>query len=155
MIREAIATLSRNSGDEPVFKCTGRLIVKNFGSCVPNIVSVQQGIFADIPRTNFNWIDSRFFGASLTTWRVSLGSLGELTDDNKGINFEHELAGAVNLAASNPEISVQNFRSKPWIVGQSGSSGKFYGTGLVERGKHIFLRPVDRLRRRIDSEFSG
>jgi hypothetical protein len=158
LIRDVVDALGSESDGEFLFKCTGRLFVKNFRQCMsrmPSNDSNSRVVFADIPRSKFEWIDSRFFGASLAVWRQEFRDLGSLSNDSAGINFENELAHAINLAAAGGPITVKTMSEKPWIVGQSGTTGERYAVGVPSLLKRHLLRPADQLRRRLDDIYTG
>ncbi|TFC41086.1 MULTISPECIES: hypothetical protein [Cryobacterium] len=155
MLNAAIQSLGSGNELEMVFKCTGRLFVRNFDRCVSQAPVQQRTLIADIPRKNFSWIDSRFFGASLGVWKSELRDVGVSSNDREGINYEHELATSVNNSAASDNVAVQNFREKPWVVGQSGTTGHLYGTSFVETSRRTMTRPLDRLRRHFQAEFKG
>jgi len=155
MVDQAVASLKNEADDELLFKCTGRLFVKNFQRTLGRTDVLNRQVYADIPRSMFDWLDSRYFGASMSIWRNELRGVGSTSDDSRGVNFEHELARVINQASAAPDIRVRNFREKPWIVGQSGTTGTMYGDGRLISLKLGLRRPLDRLRRRIDSEYVG
>ena len=155
MLNAAIQSLVSVDELEMVFKCTGRLFVKNFDRCVTHAPTRQRTLIADIPRKDFSWIDSRFFGASLGVWKSELREVGVTSNDREGINYEHELATSVNDSAASLNVAVENFREKPWIVGQSGTTGHLYGTSFIETSRRKIIRPLDRLRRHLQADFTG
>ncbi len=154
IIAAGIDVLASRPGSEVVYKCTGRLWVKNFPSCLPGRLQSHRLLIADIPRGPFDWVDSRLVGASLELWRSSLRGLGSDSDDRVGINFEHRLATVMRRLAVEGTGVVANFAEKPWFIGQSGTTGAQYGAGVSEWTRHVLLRPLDRLRRRRDAVLS-
>lgn len=146
LLASTIAVIDADD-QEMVFKCTGRLWVRNFPRCVDTRVRTPQGLVVDVPRGTFDWVDSRFFGATLAVWREHLVGLGDESDDRVGVNFEHMLAEALDAVAGQPGNEVRNFREKPWISGQSGTSGAMYGRGPQSWVRHVLLLPFDVLRR--------
>jgi hypothetical protein len=155
MVDEAIASLGVETENQLLFKCTGRLFVKNFASTIDLARGTGRSIWADVPRSKFDWIDSRYFGATLSVWRDEFQGVGSASDDSQGLNYEHDLATVINSAAASSSVRVLTFREKPHFEGQSGTTGQSYTDGRNAGLKRRVLRPLDRVRRRIDREFRG
>lgn len=140
---------------EYVFKCTGRLFVRNFLQSLPPLPIGGPRVIADIPRGSFAWVDSRFFGGNALAWREQLVKIGRDSDDLIGVNYEHGLASAALRFATESPGSVQTFAEKPWIVGTSGTTGHRYGRGVKSTLRHTLAMPLDRIRRRVERELRG
>jgi len=138
------------SEDEILLKCTGRLFIRNFKRILPKRKPRFPFLIADLPRGNWEWIDSRVFGGSVGIWREHLVHVGQFADDEKGFNYENDLARVATQLAKVSPRTVLNFTEKPWFRGQSGTTGDIYGAGLPASVRHTLLVPLDRLRRHLN-----
>ncbi len=150
MVDYALAEIRDGDPEELIYKCTGRLFVPNFASCAVRRVS-QPTLVAEVPRVDYDWLDSRLFGATRALWQSLLVGLGETVDDRAGINFENVLAGRARHIAATTGARLRTFRSKPRFEGVSGSSGADYGGDRASRIRARLLDPLHRLHRAMRS----
>lgn len=131
-----------------VFKCTGRLFVRNFHALAAGL-RPGADLVLDLPRRRpVIWCDSRFFGATGATWRDSLRGFALEVDDEIDRVYEHVLADRAVARSAAAAGTVHNFCETPWIVGRSGTSGRTYSSSRLRAAVRPAYALVDRARRR-------
>lgn len=110
----AASPLSRDW--EWIFKCTGRLYVKNLESCLPPLAG-RSGVCAAIVPSLVH-MDSRFFGASSELFHEYFTGLASEIDESEGENFENVAARRMLRALGDGHAFVP-FEVLPYVAGRS------------------------------------
>lgn len=126
-----------------IYKLTGRLTLRNWKRCL-EARSTSSLLLVDVPRGNFDWVDSRLFGASLDIWNRYLCGSWEKCDDRIGVNMETVLAQHTHILQSDGR--VRTFKAQPSFGGSSGTTGASYQNALF-RVRRLLLAPLSRIRR--------
>ncbi|MBT1675197.1 hypothetical protein KK087_02970 [Curtobacterium flaccumfaciens pv. flaccumfaciens] len=128
-IVHGLASIEQASGsDQSIYKSTGRLVLRNARRLVVPIPSRTVRVRMTLDRS---FADTRFVGARAHDWRTVLLADAAAIDEEAGVYFEHVLAAAVARSAALKQIRVEHFPERPYLTGQSGSTGRRYGRGFA------------------------
>ena len=122
LIEHAMHASTLLSSSEIVFKCTGRLTVRNAVPLFNAIAAADFDIMCPLAR-RLSVADSRVFAATPACIREHLLTKTEMIDDMRHINVEHALACAAASAVAS-RMTWRPFPVFPHVVGISGSTGK-------------------------------
>ncbi|MGY1635493.1 hypothetical protein ACI78V_02425 [Geodermatophilus sp. SYSU D00742] len=118
MMDQFAATYRGDAGEEVWVKCTGRLVVRNFGRCLP--LTLPPCSFAARLAMSLDHMDTRFFAATAAAWRDYLTGAGSEVDGPGGVLLEHVLARRV-LTGLGDGATLVRLRAQPDVLGRSGS----------------------------------
>jgi hypothetical protein len=127
-----------------VVKVTGRYRVANAGPLIRRIAAAGPADAVVDLIAGLTQADCRFFASSPRFLRDYLVPTRESIDDDKGVCFEHVLAWAVHRAMADGLV-WHPMPDVPIIVGRSGTSGYYYGSGRVR----VLIRRIRKLMRRL------
>ncbi len=122
LIEHAMHASTLLGGSEVVFKCTGRLTVRNAVPLFNAIAAANFDIMCPLAR-GLSVADSRIFAATPACIREHLLTRIEMIDDRRRVNVEHALACAAASAVAS-RMMWRPFPMFPHVVGISGSTGK-------------------------------
>lgn len=136
------------SRSESVYKCTGRLTVKNAHQV---IWPLPEGTLVARAPLMPTFLDTRFFGASLSVWKDLLSDAWPEVDDTAGIYLERVLGRRVLVGLAHDKVHFSRFPQRPRYTGTSGSTGASYGSPS-RRVAQLAARPAEWLVRRIPAD---
>jgi hypothetical protein len=123
-----------------IFKCTGRLYVRNIDACLPLL---EGGGVCGAIVPSLNHMDSRFFGASRDVFREYFTAMGGEIREDEGVFFEH-IAARRMLSALGAGNVFRPFETLPYIIGRSASlDASYHGPSI--RLKTLVRQRVRRL----------
>ena len=135
----AMNTHGQLSPESTIYKCTGRLPLKNVDPCIEvlgaRIVCARMAL--DRSST-----DTRLFGATLETWNQILFVESDQVDDRCGLYYELVVASRLSAALALKKIELRRFPTRPIFEGVSGTSGKRYSPA-TSRLKNLILQPIE------------
>ena len=99
-----------------IFKCTGRLYVKNLESSLPRLAG-RKGICAAIV-PSLDHMDSRFFGASTALFHEYFTNMASEIDEDTGERFENVAARRMLRALGDGHAFIP-FEVLPYVAGRS------------------------------------
>jgi hypothetical protein len=110
--------------DEPWYKCTGRLFVKNYSRCIPTVLA-PNAIVARMT-LSLHIMDTRFFGAAAGIWRGHFTDAAPAVSDPDDVPIEKVLLRRT-FAAMGEGAALIRFAAQPAFLGQSGThAGRVY-----------------------------
>jgi hypothetical protein len=138
-IRHTIIAHPELRPNDTIYKCTGRLPVKNAMQCIdvlpPGTARARMSL-------NRSMVDTRLFGATSQVWEdVLFGNLDQINDSG-GVYYEHVVAAQLSAALAVGSVSLSRFPNRPIFAGVSGTSGRQYAKRLT-RLKYRILRPLE------------
>lgn len=125
-----------------VFKCTGRLVIKNW---IRASADVRLGLRASV-RGDLRWMDSRSWGAPGSIWARYFVGMSSHIDESAGKYLEHVVLERCLTALGDGE-PFDPWPRLPRFVGTSGSYGSSYDRvdarlkrTLHDLGRHVLRR---------------
>jgi hypothetical protein len=131
--------------DDPTetwYKVTGRLFVKNFSRCIPELLPPNSAVAR--VAMNFRQMDTRFFGASAGLWKEHFTGAGVHVRDRDDIFIEKILMRRM-LAAMADGAQLLRFDAQPAFAGRSGTHADRVYDSLSSRVKRLGTGPLERL----------
>ncbi|WP_333844015.1 hypothetical protein [Limnohabitans sp.] len=129
------------SGEDYIYKCSGRYIVRN----IENLINTDGNDCIAIVHNNFTWADSGFFIAKFKFFKEYLLYYKNYPDDSSGKYFEHALAKAICRSLSD-KGSWRIFNQNPELRGYSGTKNEIIKNNTIkERIRYLILRISSRL----------
>jgi hypothetical protein len=124
-----------------VFKCTGRLWLKNHDRVLTEVGRNSVRVRSTM---DGSWVDSRLLGATAQTWRSHLRQMGAAVDDPAGVYLEQVIGRRLHIMLGLDAGTIERFPRRPQLVGISGTTGKAYrGRGEIIRT--AVLDPIEEL----------
>lgn len=146
-IRYALTALTGLSDESTIYKCTGRLAMRNVGRNIECLALGSVRLRMTIDRS---WADTRLFGATAKTWEELFFDSANQIDDSRSLEYERVVAARVASALALNEIKLDRFPARPIFEGVSGTSGRAYSPGLT-RAKDRFFQPLEDVMAKIAS----
>lgn len=143
LIEHALTVSTLLADSEIVFKCTGRLTVRNAVPLFKAIAATAFDIMCPLAR-GLSVADSRIFAATAACMREHLLTKVEMIDDRSHVNVEHALACAAASAVANRMV-WRPFPMFPHVVGVSGSTGKLGTEPPLKRAARVVYHRLSRM----------
>jgi hypothetical protein len=140
-IRAAVEDAELVAPNDTLYKCTGRLIVRNAGRILTPLRTGAVKVRMTLDRS---WADTRLVGATAQTWSEHIFPDIDLVDDARGRYLERVLAARLASASTLGSVSIEQFSGRPLLSGVSGSTGKSY-LARTSWLKDRALRPFETL----------
>jgi hypothetical protein len=132
----------RDDPAEAWYKVTGRLYVKNFTRCIPELLPVDS-VIARVAM-NLGQMDTRFFGATAGTWSSHFTDAGRHVLDREEIFIEKVLMRRV-LTAMGQGTRLLRFGAQPAFLGRSGTHADRVYDSLASRVKRSGTNQLERV----------
>ena len=144
-IRFAVEGIIRSSGrDATIHKMTGRLVLENPSQVLLPVLGPVVRVRTTADRS---FVDTRLMTGRAQEWLDVILAETTLIDEPAGVYLEHAVAASLARSAALKQIRLERFPVRPRIVGQSGSTGKFYGAGPGRFKRRLIELFEDRLSR--------
>ena len=143
LIEHAMSASTVLGDSEIVFKCTGRLTVRNAVPLFKAIAASDFDIMCPLAH-RLTVADSRVFAATPTCIREHLLTRIEMIDDRRQVNVEHALACAAASAVAS-RMEWRPFPIFPHVVGLSGTTGKSGTERSVKRVARAVYHSLSRM----------
>lgn len=122
-IDHALGSLGLDDADT-LYKVTGRLGVANAARIVRPLRTPLVRVRRSLDR---RFVDTRFLGATVGSWRTVLSDMATEVDDDGGRMLEYVVGHRLIEAEWNDQVRVERFPRVPRFVGVSGTTGSDYG----------------------------
>lgn len=139
MIDYVVARLPLSQQDL-VTKVTGRLLVVNFGRIHPRDLEPASAVVRG--PLGGGYVDTRVLSAHAVVWQQCLAGMNADVDDREGIYLEHVVSDRLNRADRLGQAHIRRFRSRPKLIGSSGTSGNSYSS-VSARGRRVVGLPIE------------
>lgn len=144
-IRFAVGGIIRSSGrDATIHKLTGRLVLENPSQVLLPVLGPVVRVRTTADRS---FVDTRLMTGRAQEWLDVILAETTMIDERAGVYLEHAVAASLARSAALKQIRLERFPVRPRIVGQSGSTGEFYGAGSGRFKRRLIELFEDRLSR--------